>query len=56
MYVDFSSLAWWTTRKRFIKDNITILSHLVRGGIIEMIPLKSHIVANLRPARILMDR
>ena len=34
------------TTKRLIKDSILMLSHLVRGRIIEMITLKSFIVAN----------
>ena len=44
------------TIKRLIKDSIMMLSHLVRGRVIEMIPLKSFIVANKSPIRSLTDR
>ena len=44
------------TMKRLIKDSIRMLSRLVRGAVIEMIPLKRYIVANQIPMRILTDR
>lgn len=42
--------------KRLIEDSIMMLSHLVRGTVIEMIPLKSVIVSNQCPIWSQMDR